>query len=102
MPQDKKKEFPEPDNFTTAFREAMRKLRRDEIEEHIRKSPNAPKLSLPKVSTGQPNPDPIINEGEVRRRADLILADMELEKRMNTERAVQKFNRVKAVKRKRK
>lgn len=102
MPQDKKKEFPEPDNFTVAFRDAMRKLRRDEIEEHIRKSPNAPRLSLPKVMNGQPNPDPIIDEGEVRRRADLILADMELEKHNNIEKSASKFNRVKAAKRKRK
>lgn len=80
MPQNKKKKFPEPDEFTVAFREAMRSLRKKEIEEHIRNSPNAPKLSLPKVSTGQPNPEPIVDEGEVRRRADLILSEMELEK----------------------
>lgn len=95
MPQDKKKQFPEPDNFTVAFRDAMRKLRRDEVEEHIRKSPDAPKLNLPKVMNGQPNPDSIIDEGEVRRRADLIVADMELEKHNNIAKSAAKFNRVK-------
>lgn len=80
MPQDKKKEFPEPDNFTIAFRDAMRHLRRTEIEEHIRKSPNAPMLKHKKIMNGQPNPDPIVDEGEVRRRADLVMADMELER----------------------
>lgn len=73
---------PEPDDFTGALTNAIREIQRMQVEDEIRRGANPPMLQHPKVMNGQPNPDPIIDEGAVRRQADMIMAQRELERQM--------------------